>query len=250
MPAWWVTPRHLAGDDGALADHVASHLTGAGWIGLTLVRGRREPDEPEEARQVVRSTVLYVAPDGLRWAQWVLADEPILLGDVPVAWTASARASEAGLAEWTAYFSTGVPPEAVADFLLALECRPDPAYGFAGPNMVFDALAEHGWVRDIDNRAVVSDPRLTAGMALNVLPVDGIQDGDPLALDPVVDPTGWQAWCEPRIGGGFLWAAVFSASTPHDLVAAFAGSLASADPVLRHTLPQGSEGQLLVRPTV
>lgn len=87
-------------------------------------------------------------------------------------------------------------------------------------------------------------------MALTALPDEGIQDGDPLALDPEAEAAGWQAWCEPRMGGGLLWAAMFSASTPHDLVAAFAASLASPAPVLRHTLPESSEGQLTVQPTV
>ncbi|MEU8543163.1 DUF317 domain-containing protein [Streptomyces sp. NPDC048717] len=195
---------------------------------------------------MIRSTSLYIAPDALRWAQWVLPDEPILLGDRPVAWTVSARADEAGLAQWTAYFSTGVPPETVADFLFALEARPDPAHGYAGPPLVFETLAERGWTRDIDDPTVVCDPRLAAGMALGALPKDGIQDGDVLATEP----SGWQAWCEPRIGAGYLWTAVFSASTPHDLVAAFAASLASPEPVLRHTLPDSSQGQLFMRPTV
>ncbi|MFH9821645.1 DUF317 domain-containing protein [Streptomyces bobili] len=62
--------------------------------------------------------------------------------------------------------------------------------------------------------------------------------------------TGWLAWCEPRIGRGFLWSVGFSASTPHDFVAAFTSSLASPDPVLRHILPGASEGQLSLRPTV
>ncbi len=219
---------------------------------MTLVRGRREPidpDDPYAPRQVVRSTVLHIAPDALRWAQWVLADEPILLADLPVAWTMSARAATAGLAQWTAYFTTGVPPEAVADFLLALDARPDPAYGYTGPNVVFEALAGRGWVRDIDDPGVVCDPQLAASMALTALP-EHLQDGDPLALASVAEPTGWLAWCEPRIGRGFLWAVGFSASTPHDLVAAFASSLASPDPVLRHTLPNASEGQLSLRPTV
>ncbi|MFJ9789376.1 DUF317 domain-containing protein [Streptomyces globosus] len=250
FPAYWVTPRHLAGDDGLLADQVGSHLTAAGWTSLTLVRGRREPDESDDARQVLRSTVLYVAPDALSWAQWVLADEPVLLGDQPVAWTVSARATPESLPLWNAYFSAGTPPEAVTDFLLVLEDHPDPAHGYAGPQAVLDALAGGGWVRDIDTPTAMSDPRLAASMAFTTLPDEGIQDGDPLVLDPGAEAAGWQAWCEPRMGAGLLWAAMFSASTPHDLVAAFAASLASPAPVLRHTLPESSEGQLTVQPTV
>lgn len=90
-PGWipaicWVGPRHLAGDDGRLYDTVADTLTAMGWTSLTMVRGLREPDEAPEDRQVVRSTVLHLSPDTLRWAQWVLADEPFLLGDLPIAW--------------------------------------------------------------------------------------------------------------------------------------------------------------------
>ncbi|WP_191869154.1 DUF317 domain-containing protein [Streptomyces virginiae] len=249
-PAYWVTPRHLAGDDDLLADQVGSHLTAAGWTSLTLVRGRREPDESDDARQVLRSTVLYVAADALSWAQWVLADEPILLGDQPVAWTVSARATPESLPQWNAYFSAGTPHEVVTDFLLALENRPDPAHGYAAPQAVLDALAGGGWVRDVDTSAAMSDPQLAASMAFTTLPDEGIQDGDPFVLDPEGEAAGWQAWCEPRMGAGLLWAVMFSASTPHDLVAAFAGSLASPAPVLRHTLPESSEGQLTVQPTV
>lgn len=199
----------------------------------------------------MRSTVLHIAPDALSWAQWVLADEPILLGDLPVAWTVSARATPAGLPQWTAYFSTGVPPEAVVDFLFAVEAHPDPAHGYTGPDVVLDALVEHGWLRDIDTPgAMVSDPQLAASVALTILPEDGIQDGDPFGLDPTREPTGWLAWCEPRMGDAPLWTVTFSASTPHDLVAAFARSLASPAPVLRHTLPHASASRLTARPAL
>ncbi|WP_234386270.1 DUF317 domain-containing protein [Streptomyces sp. ERV7] len=251
LPAYWVTPRHLAGDNGtpALAEQVAALLTEAGWTTLTLVRGRREPDEMPEARQVLRSTVLHIAPDALAWAQWVLADEPVLLADLPIAWTVSARADATALPAWTAYFTTGIPPEALTDFLLALDERPDLAHGYAGPQIVLDTLAARGWLRDIDIPDMVSDADLSTSFALAPLPGpgDGIQDGDPYVLGPGADVTGWQVWSEPRIGETYLWAATFSASTPHDLVAAFADSLASPLPVLRHTLPDGSEGRLTLR---
>ncbi len=167
-----------------------------------------------------------------------------------MAWTVSARATPDSLPQWNAYFSAGTPPEAVTDFLLALEDRPDPAHGYTGPQAVLDALAGGGWVCDIDTPTAMSDPRLAAGMVLTTLPDDGIQDGEPLVLDPEAEAAGWQAWCEPRMGAGLLWAAMFSASTPHDLVAVFAASLTSPAPVLRHTLPQNSEGQLTVQPTI
>lgn len=84
--AYWVGPRHLAGDDGRLYDAVADTLAGLGWTSLTIVRGRQQPDEALEDRQVLRSTVLHISPDSLRWAQWVLPDEPFHLGNLPIAW--------------------------------------------------------------------------------------------------------------------------------------------------------------------
>ncbi|MFD9793301.1 DUF317 domain-containing protein [Streptomyces sp. NPDC059070] len=231
----------------ALADLVGAQLSEAGWTSLTLVRGRREPGEPFEARQVLRSTVLYIAPGALAWAQWVLPDEPLLLGDLPIAWTVSARATPADLAQWTAYFTPGIPPEALTDFLLALHVRPDRAYGYAGPHVVLDTLADRGWVRDIDIPFVIGDPLLATSFALTLLPEDGIQDGDPHTLDHEAEATGWQAWCQPDLSEGYLWAATFSASTPHDLVAAFADSLASPWPVLRHTLPDSTADRLTLR---
>ncbi|WP_306463720.1 DUF317 domain-containing protein [Streptomyces sp. WAC07061] len=151
-------------------------------------------------------------------------------------------------AQWTAYFTTGVPPEAVTDFLLALDARPDPVYRSTGPRAVFEVLAVRGWVRDTYEPGIVYDPLHTASMALTTALPEPFQDGGPLALALTTDPTGWLAFCEPPIGRGPLWAAGFSAGTPHDLVAAFAGSLSSPVPVLRHTLPTPSEGQLSLRP--
>ena len=48
QPAFWVGPRHLAGDDGRLYDAIADTLAGLGWTSLTIVRGRHEPDEEPE----------------------------------------------------------------------------------------------------------------------------------------------------------------------------------------------------------
>ncbi|WP_432059628.1 DUF317 domain-containing protein [Streptomyces sp. S1] len=55
---------------------------------------------------------------------------------------------------------------------------------------------------------------------------------------------GRQAWAEPSFGASYLWCATFSGSTPHDLVAIFAASLASPRPVPRSCLPAGVEGQV------
>jgi hypothetical protein len=124
QPAFWVGPRHLAGDDKRLYDTVADTLAGLGWTSLTIVRGGHQPDEADEDRQVLRSTVLHISPDSLRWAQWSLADEPFHLGDLPIAWQISARADTSSpLAQWSAYFTPDVPGESVADFLVALDAR-------------------------------------------------------------------------------------------------------------------------------
>ncbi|MGV9963659.1 DUF317 domain-containing protein [Streptomyces olivaceus] len=254
LPPFWVGPRHLAGDDGRLYDAVADTLAGLGWTSLTIVRGRREPDEAEEDRQVLRSTVLHISPDALRWAQWTLADEPFHLGESPIAWQVSARA-EAGspLAGWSAYFTREVPGEAVADFLVALDARDQPAATLSGPGLVLDAVAAHGWLRDIDQpQAAAADPTFTTHIGLGTVP-PLIQDGDPnvLVTDFGADDAegaGWQAWAEPALGAPCLWAVSFSASVPHDLVAAFAGALSSTAPVLRRVLPEATRERLLRAP--
>lgn len=250
--AFWVGPRYLAGDDGQLYERVADTLTGLGWANLTAVRGRRGPDEASEDRQVLRSTVLHISRDTLRWAQWVLADEPFLLGELPVAWQVSARGDTGSpLAAWSAYFTPGIPGEVLGDFLAALNNREQPTAASAGPGLVLDALTTRGWLRDIDlpcSGAV--DPMFTTCVRLGEVP-PLIQDGDPRALTLAGDeagPAGWQAWAEPALGAPYLWAASFSAGVPHDLVAAFAASLASSAPVLRRVLPESTKDRLLRAP--
>lgn len=109
--------------------------------------------------------------------------------------------------------------------------------------MVFEALTALGWARDVDRpETTVWDPGLSAGFTWSLLP-PGIQDADPRP-----DLMGWQAWAEPVLGEPFLWTATFSASVPHDLVAAFAASLASPAPVLRRNLPDGIQDRLIVTP--
>ncbi|MFF2939866.1 DUF317 domain-containing protein [Streptomyces niveus] len=250
--AFWVGPRYLAGDDDLLYERVADTLTGLGWANLTVVRGRREPDEAAEDRQVLRSTVLHISPDTLRWAQWVLADEPFLLGELPVAWQVSAREDTSSpLAAWSAYFTPGIPGEVLGDFLAALNSRHQPTAGSAGPELVLDTLTTRGWLRDIDHpRAGAADPMFTTYVSLGEVP-PLIQDGDPRALTLAGDeagPTGWQAWAEPALGAPYLWAASFSSGVPHDLVAAFAASLASSAPVLRRVLPESTKDRLLRAP--
>ncbi|WP_029387818.1 DUF317 domain-containing protein [Streptomyces leeuwenhoekii] len=252
QPAYWVGPRHLAGDDGRLYDVVADALSGLGWTSLTIVRGRQEPDEKPEDRQVLRSTVLHISPDSLRWAQWVLPDEPFYLGDLPIAWQTSARADTSSLlAQWSAYFTPGVPGEAVADFLVALDARDQPAVPLADPELILGAVTGHGWLRDIDQpQAAATDPTFTSHVSMGEVP-PLIQDADLRALTTGADeagPSGWQAWAEPALGAPCLWAASFSSSVPHDLVAAFAASISSTAPVLRRVLPESTQDRLLRAP--
>ncbi|MFD4577477.1 DUF317 domain-containing protein [Streptomyces sp. NPDC058417] len=252
QPAYWVGPRHLAGDDGNLYGNVADTLAGLGWTSLTIVRGRREPEEKPEDYEVLRSTVLHISPDALRWAQWMLGDEPFHLGDLPVAWQISARADTTSpLASWSSYFTTDVPGEVVADFLVALDARTGPTATLTGPQLVLDAVCAHGWLRDVDQpHAAATDPTFTSHVSLCEVP-PLIQDGDPrvLTTEPgAAGPAGWQAWAQPALGAPFLWAASFGSSVPHDLVAAFATSLSSTAPVLRRVVPEATRERLLRAP--
>ncbi|MEU6814021.1 DUF317 domain-containing protein [Streptomyces sp. NPDC046860] len=247
--AFWVGPRHLAGDDGRLYDVVADTLGGLGWTSLTIVRGRQEPDEADEDRQVLRSTVLHISPDALRWAQWSLADEPVSLGDLPIAWQISAREDASSpIATWSAYFTPEVPGEAVADFLVTLDARNQPAEPLVAPELVLNAVSRHNWFRDIDRPHMgAADPTFASHISLGEVP-SLIQDGDPRALTEGVDDAGqagWQAWAEPVLGAPCFWVASFGASVPHDLVAAFAASLSSTAPVLRRVLPAATKERLV-----
>jgi Domain of unknown function (DUF317) len=225
-PVYWVIPRHLAGDDGALAERIGEMLTGLGW--------RMWPTS--------RHTLLYVSPDELRGAEWILASYPFELGGLPVAWQLSARPhADTAMTEWNAYFTAGVPHEALADLLIALDARNEPATGFDGPETVLAALGAQGWLRDVDRpHTTATDPSFSCSVSLEALP-PLIHDADPRE-----DLMGWQAWAEPVLGAPYLWCASFSASVPHDLVAAFASSLASPVPVPRRTLPKSAEGRLTV----
>jgi hypothetical protein len=250
--AYWVGPRHLAGDDGRLYDAVADALAGLGWTSMTLVRGRQDPEEAPDDRQVLRSTVLHISPDCLRWAQWVLPDEPFHLGHLPIAWQVSARTDRISpLAQWSAYLTPGVPGEVLVGFLAALNALDQPALPCGGPELVLDAVTAHGWLRDVDQPgAGAVDPTFASHIGLGEVP-PLIQDGDPLALVVEADEAalaGWQAWAEPVFGAGYLWAASFSSSVPHELVAAFAGSLSASAPVLRRVLPKSTRDRLLRAP--
>nr|WP_206326912.1 DUF317 domain-containing protein [Streptomyces sp. S3(2020)] len=216
----------MAGDDDALADRIGDTLTDLGW--------RMWPTS--------RHTLLYVRPDGLCGAEWILAAYPFELGGLPVAWQLSARAcATSAMTEWNAYFTTGVPYEALAELLIAIDAREQPDADLAGPETVLGALTAQGWIRDVDRpRTTAMDPGFSSCVSLEVLP-PLIEDADPRP-----DPVGWQAWAEPALGSPYLWCASFSASVPYDLVAAFASSLASPVPVPRRTVPKNAEGRLTV----
>ncbi|MEU0948869.1 DUF317 domain-containing protein [Streptomyces canus] len=223
---YWVTPRHLAGDDDALAERIDDTLSDLGW--------RMWPTS--------RQTLLYVSPDGLCGAEWVLAAYPFELGGLPVAWQLSARSHAASvITEWNAYFTAGVPYEALADLLAEIDSRKTLDVDFEGPETVLSALSAHGWLRDVDRpRTTAVDPGFSCSVSLEMVP-PFIEDADPRP-----DLVGWQAWAEPVLGVPYLWCASFSASVPHGLVAAFASSLASPVPVPRRTVPEGVEGRLTV----
>ncbi|WP_043267135.1 DUF317 domain-containing protein [Streptomyces sp. CT34] len=225
-PVQWVTPRHLAGDDDALAERIGETLTGLGW--------RMWPTS--------RDTLLYVSPDELRGAEWVLANSPFTLGGLSVALQISARPDAvSALMEWNAYFTTGVPPEVLHDFLIALDASAVPDAGFDAPEVVVTALNDQGWLRDVDRPSTAAtDPGFASHVSLEMVP--------PLIADADLgeDLMGWQAWAEPLFGAPYLWCANFSPSVPNELVAVFAASLASPVPVARHRLPQSAEQRLTI----
>ncbi|OKJ31534.1 DUF317 domain-containing protein [Streptomyces sp. CB01580] len=225
-PVYWVTPRHLAGDDSALAEKVGDALTDLGW--------RMWP--------TARNTLLYVSPDGLCGAEWILAAYPFKLGGLPVAWQLSHRPHGADvMTEWNAYFTSGVPYEVLIDLLVSLGTGSPLDSRGEDHETVLNALSVQGWFRDADRpRTAAMDPGFSASVSLELQPAL-IQDADPRP-----DQVGWQAWAEPVIGAPYLWCASFSASVPHELVAAFASSLASPAPVPRRTWPASAERRLTV----
>ncbi len=188
LPAYWVGPRHLAGDNGHLYDAVADTLADLGWTSFVIVRGR---DEAPEDRQVLRSTVLHISPDTLRWAQWVLPDEPFHLGGLPIAWQVSARSDASSpLAEWSAYFTPCIPGEVLTDFVVALDECGHPTAALTGPEVVLDAVTAQGWLRDADEpHSTAMHPTFTSRLSLSEVP-PLIQDADPRVLATEPDEPG------------------------------------------------------------
>nr|WSX81785.1 DUF317 domain-containing protein [Streptomyces sp. NBC_00899] len=183
---------------------------------------------------------MLAAPGQLVSAEWVLPDQPMLLGDLPVAWRVSARsAPDRRRVSWNGYLTTGLPGEAVAGLALAADASPDPTARWHAPGTVVDELLGAGWSPDLTYPdSTMWDPHLVACLTLRTLP-EGIWDEDPTAHLP-----GWQAWAEPQSGAPYLWCAAFSHSTPHDLVAAFAAALTDPRPVTRHRPPDPATGRL------
>ncbi|MFI5804425.1 DUF317 domain-containing protein [Streptomyces sp. NPDC051561] len=224
-----MTPRHLAGDDTVLAERVGSALVGLGWSQWLTAR----------------RTLFLSSPDQLRSAEWLAADPAtIRIGHLPVAWEISARAApDRAVGAWTAYFTVGVPHEALTDFVRALDLRTDPAFGFDGPDAVMVELRDGGWAPEVGQFGMTMwDPAMAACMVWATSP-DGVVDQDPRPGLP-----GWQSWAQPGFDEYHQWCAAFSHSTPHDLVAAFAAGLVAPAPVQRLILPSLPEGYLTVLP--
>ncbi|WP_346655800.1 DUF317 domain-containing protein [Streptomyces sp. RFCAC02] len=219
-----MTPRYLAGDDGVLATTVGEHLTGEGWT----------------MWPTAHATLLYLSPDGLKSAEWVKAGYPIELGGLPVAWNVTTRRRpNSALTEWAASFTEGVPPEVLIEFLTALD-DPHRRDDYADSEAVLGALTRHGWLRDADYPDAASPPGLTATVSLEPEP-PLIRDSDPRKPQRC-----WQAWADPSFDTPYLWCASFTAGTPHGLVAVFATSLTTPEPVPRHVLPSVAESHLRI----
>jgi hypothetical protein len=164
---------------------------------------------------------------------------------LPIVWQVSARTDPGSpLAQWSAYFTRDVPGEVLVDFLIALDARDQLGAVRGDSEMVLDAVG-NGWPRHPDEAtAGVSDPAFASYLIFGeVSPL--VQDADPQTEVGEAGPAGWQAWSGPVPGAGYLWAASFSSDVPHDLVAAFAGSLSSSAPVLRRVLPEATQERLL-----
>jgi hypothetical protein len=126
---YWVTPRYLAGDDGALAHRVSIALAAVGWSCWTTSR----------------HTLFLSSPDQLRGAEWQLPEPQLLLDGLPVAWHLFARVDPgSALVAWNAYFTVQTPHEALAAFALALHALRTPARSDNELDCVMEALFPGG----------------------------------------------------------------------------------------------------------
>ncbi|MFI7018658.1 DUF317 domain-containing protein [Streptomyces sp. NPDC050164] len=65
-----------------------------------------------------------MSPDELCGVEWILASSPFELGGLPVVPQLSARShADSGMSEWNAYFTLGVPHEAITELLVTLDAR-------------------------------------------------------------------------------------------------------------------------------
>ncbi|MFJ2895870.1 DUF317 domain-containing protein [Streptomyces sp. NPDC087218] len=163
----------MAGDDESLADQVDAALSSAG----------------RQMWPTARDTLLCTSPNGLCGAEWTRAACSFELGGIPVARQISARSHPgSGLPEWNAYFTGGVPCEALTDFLLALDARAEPAFSFDDPEIALAAVRAQGWLRDIDRPHIAA---LTLGLSAGI----SLEEVPPLVrdADPRSGRFGWQA---------------------------------------------------------
>ncbi|MFB6988156.1 DUF317 domain-containing protein [Streptomyces sp. NPDC056178] len=122
----------------------------------------------------------------------MLPDEPFHLGGLPIAWQVSARSDASyPLADWSAYFTSGVPGEIIAGFLWALDACGRPTALSAGPEAVLDAATARGWFRDADQpHTAALHPTFTTRLCLAEVP-PLVQDADPCVLTfEADDPVG------------------------------------------------------------
>ncbi|MGV9691119.1 DUF317 domain-containing protein [Streptomyces sp. NPDC003444] len=122
------------------------------------------------------------APTGCAAPSGRAPPAPSSLGDLPVAWQVSARPHPtSALTEWNAYFTAGLPHEALTDFFLALGARTELAFSFGGPEAVVAAVCAQGWARDIDRPCTAAlVPGLSVGVSSEEVP-PLVRDADPRA---------------------------------------------------------------------
>ncbi|WMX47041.1 DUF317 domain-containing protein [Streptomyces roseicoloratus] len=198
---------------------------------VNRLRGRHRPCDS--------ATPFEIRPNGLCGAERTRVACSFELGDLPVAWQISAQSHPGGtLPEWNAYFTVGVPHEALTDLLLALDARTVPAFSFDGPEIVLAAVCAQGWVRDIDRPHIAAlAPGLSAGISLEEVPRSFAMPIRGLVAS--IGRRGRNLLPAPRISGARLQRQ-HAARSGRDL-----RSLARLpNPLPRSCLPVGVEGQL------
>ncbi|WP_326611077.1 hypothetical protein OG949_16905 [Streptomyces scopuliridis] len=125
-------------------------------------------------------------PGRLRGGEWIPASYPFDVGELPVALQLSARTDAASaMTERNAYFTAGVPHEAITGLLVTLDARERTEAGASGCEVV---LTARNWFRDVDRpQSTATDPGFCSSVSLEMVPTL-IQD-----VDPRPDASGWQA---------------------------------------------------------